>query len=476
MLRTILACKWTFFSPAFDHVTQAAKDFIARLIVADPQRRMTADQALKHRWFHPHATEDAQLFDLVLGENAHDHSNLHHSPAWAQDPEKHAQVDEIIEKIQKDHNWVGLDTEIDHEGVPLVWPAKGQHYAGEKYQELQNTLQEKRKERDVTRKPNAHETAQALLRQMNQTGQLPPRSTKQPQSAQPSSGVQGSPNSPQSAPAAAAQGSPNSPQNAPATAVQVAEVPMVVAPAIEHPRPQATKTPAGWTTINAAENSPSMQPRTSSLGPRTPSPQPSARTNSSGLSTGKAGGGFLYKLFHPKSVEQQRAASDASSITPTSSMESSATLPHTIPHSRNIAGGMTTSLPHSLDHQGVNPISVGNKTVLMQTYSPGRSSPQPTNFIANPITNLMQNLRNTMAGHKKLKLESLDQTALNSTSPGDFVLASPSTPGRVSPLNPIGTPSITSITPVPPSDSPNPVPPANAMDTSPALRPTLLNE
>ncbi len=392
MLRTILACKWTFFSPAFDNVSQAAKDFIARLIVADPTKRLTAEQALRHRWFHPHAMEDAQLFDLTLGQNAHDHTNLHHAPAWAQDVAKHAEVDELIAKIQDSHNWVGLDTEIDHEGVDLVWPEKGEHYVGERYQELQNTLAAKRKDRDISVKPNAHEAAQTLLRQMNQTGQLPPH--KPPvESPQPALSVQ-LPQSIQSAP------SPHSAQSQSAQPIQ--EVPVIMEAPIQHPRPQE------WTHLNqpvplplegTVQPGPEItQPRSSSLGPRTPSPQPSTRTNS-GLISGK-GGGFLYKLFHPKSLDQ-RVSSDSSTLS-NSSMDLNATT--TMLPFQNVN---TLSLPHSTEGMGS---TMQRKDV---TSSPKLSG----------VSNLMQNLRNSMAGYKKLKIENLD------TGVRDISL------GRISPLN-----------------------------------------
>jgi serine/threonine protein kinase len=46
----ITKCSYTFPSPYFDEVSPECKDFIRQLLVPDPQRRLTADQALQHPW------------------------------------------------------------------------------------------------------------------------------------------------------------------------------------------------------------------------------------------------------------------------------------------------------------------------------------------------------------------------------------------------------------------------------------------
>ncbi|KAA0150042.1 hypothetical protein FNF27_07841 [Cafeteria roenbergensis] len=50
LFRLIRAAKFRFDSPAWDGVSSAAKDLIARLLVVDPTRRLTAREVLRHPW------------------------------------------------------------------------------------------------------------------------------------------------------------------------------------------------------------------------------------------------------------------------------------------------------------------------------------------------------------------------------------------------------------------------------------------
>lgn len=47
--RTVKA-DYKFISPDWDEISRAAKEFIKLLLIVDPERRMTAQQALKHEW------------------------------------------------------------------------------------------------------------------------------------------------------------------------------------------------------------------------------------------------------------------------------------------------------------------------------------------------------------------------------------------------------------------------------------------
>lgn len=50
LFKQIGAAKYEFLRPYWDPVSDLAKDFVAKLLVADPARRMTADGALAHPW------------------------------------------------------------------------------------------------------------------------------------------------------------------------------------------------------------------------------------------------------------------------------------------------------------------------------------------------------------------------------------------------------------------------------------------
>ena len=45
-----MTADYEFPSDKWDAVSDSAKDFIKKLLVADPQNRMTATQALSHHW------------------------------------------------------------------------------------------------------------------------------------------------------------------------------------------------------------------------------------------------------------------------------------------------------------------------------------------------------------------------------------------------------------------------------------------
>uniref|UniRef100_A0A914V0F8 Protein kinase domain-containing protein n=1 Tax=Plectus sambesii TaxID=2011161 RepID=A0A914V0F8_9BILA len=49
-LANVSAADWDFEDPAWDDVSDLAKDFICRLMVKDKRRRMTVQQALQHPW------------------------------------------------------------------------------------------------------------------------------------------------------------------------------------------------------------------------------------------------------------------------------------------------------------------------------------------------------------------------------------------------------------------------------------------
>lgn len=50
MFKKIKAGAYKFLSPYWDPISDDAKDFVAKLLVVDPRKRMTAAEALNHRW------------------------------------------------------------------------------------------------------------------------------------------------------------------------------------------------------------------------------------------------------------------------------------------------------------------------------------------------------------------------------------------------------------------------------------------
>lgn len=51
MLRNIMEGKFSFSSPEWADISEAPKDLIRRLLVVDPVKRITIDEALNHSFF-----------------------------------------------------------------------------------------------------------------------------------------------------------------------------------------------------------------------------------------------------------------------------------------------------------------------------------------------------------------------------------------------------------------------------------------
>jgi len=62
MLRNIMEGKYSFHSPEWDSVTDTPKDLIRKLLVVDPNQRLSVDEALKHEFFQITHVK-AQTFD-----------------------------------------------------------------------------------------------------------------------------------------------------------------------------------------------------------------------------------------------------------------------------------------------------------------------------------------------------------------------------------------------------------------------------
>jgi calcium/calmodulin-dependent protein kinase I len=54
----IKTADYCFPSPEWDHVSDLAKDLISRLLVTDPDKRLTADEILEHPWMMESAIQE----------------------------------------------------------------------------------------------------------------------------------------------------------------------------------------------------------------------------------------------------------------------------------------------------------------------------------------------------------------------------------------------------------------------------------
>ena len=50
IMSRIINCDYNFNQPNFELVTETARDFITRLLITDPEERMTASECLQHPW------------------------------------------------------------------------------------------------------------------------------------------------------------------------------------------------------------------------------------------------------------------------------------------------------------------------------------------------------------------------------------------------------------------------------------------
>lgn len=51
----IKACEWTFKATVWDDISEEAKDLIRKLLVRDPEQRLSCTEILEHEWFENNA-------------------------------------------------------------------------------------------------------------------------------------------------------------------------------------------------------------------------------------------------------------------------------------------------------------------------------------------------------------------------------------------------------------------------------------
>jgi len=67
MFRKIRSAQYKFLQPYWDGISAEAKDFVAKLLVVDPEKRLTAKQALQHSWLAAAHVSTRNLFGGTEG-------------------------------------------------------------------------------------------------------------------------------------------------------------------------------------------------------------------------------------------------------------------------------------------------------------------------------------------------------------------------------------------------------------------------
>ncbi|KAI8929629.1 kinase-like domain-containing protein [Entophlyctis helioformis] len=76
MMELTLRGKFTFFSPDWDEISDTAKDFITKTIQVDANTRLTAQQAVQHKWITKDSTGDQKINMIErVGDNLVKHFN-----------------------------------------------------------------------------------------------------------------------------------------------------------------------------------------------------------------------------------------------------------------------------------------------------------------------------------------------------------------------------------------------------------------
>lgn len=62
----ILSAKLEFLSPYWDNISEEAKDLIRKLLVLDPERRLSAAKILQHPWLNSQNSRDKLPFSADM--------------------------------------------------------------------------------------------------------------------------------------------------------------------------------------------------------------------------------------------------------------------------------------------------------------------------------------------------------------------------------------------------------------------------
>lgn len=73
MFEKIKACKYDFSAPSWESISTEAKDFISKLLVADPKKRLQGSAILEHPWIKGETTKkdaDSGVLDKMREWNS----------------------------------------------------------------------------------------------------------------------------------------------------------------------------------------------------------------------------------------------------------------------------------------------------------------------------------------------------------------------------------------------------------------------
>ena len=90
LFEQIKACRYDFDVDTWEYVSEEAKDFVSKILVADPKKRLNCEQMMAHPWMKKELNSEKKLFKAKnkmmkymsvrkdksvkakLGENEHD--------------------------------------------------------------------------------------------------------------------------------------------------------------------------------------------------------------------------------------------------------------------------------------------------------------------------------------------------------------------------------------------------------------------
>ena len=61
LFEQIKNCEYDFLDETWNDVSEEAKDFIRKILIADPKKRMTSEQIMAHPWMTANLRSDVKL-------------------------------------------------------------------------------------------------------------------------------------------------------------------------------------------------------------------------------------------------------------------------------------------------------------------------------------------------------------------------------------------------------------------------------